>query len=482
MTATHRHFSMRTAVRCAQGGARLRGARSRRAFTLLEIVVTLGLLVLILALAWPIMQNQIAASALPESAARLRDTLFMARSHAMMENRRVRIRFAPNEQAPYIEIELDPVRFPGEWEAIGAAWAREPLLLGDVQVVAIESGRPVYLKPVSFDESTDKTEKDAEEEAKLEKRSGMDNTTGLDTYGTAVTMANEDIELDENRPLIIYEPNGSTDWATIKLAEIPLDQELTEDDNQLWVILDGRTGLAYVRDQVTEDQLADETFYVRRENLELPDLNDTSALAFGLNDPGSSGESGGGEMPGGGSGGMGSGGNPPAPPALGDIGAGFGPGDLGQLPAGGRGGDGRGGGRPGMGNGGNRPNRGEGDGRQGGGRGAGGDGRGGGGRGPGGEGRGGDGRGPRGEGGDGRGGPSKDGDVGGGKGGTGLTPSGQRNLTDDMEGSDLSREERDNINNALNDKKDEKKDGGRPPEEKPDDQADDNDNDNKNGG
>ncbi len=478
MTKAQRHIPLRSAVRRAPNVVRAgacRGARSRRAFTLLEIVVSLGLLVLILALAWPIMQNQIAASALPESAARLRDTLFMARSHAMMENRRVRIRFAPNEQVPYIEIELDPVRFPGEWEAISAAWAREPLLLGDVQVVMIESGRPVYLKPVSFDESTDKAEEDAEEEAKLEKRSGMDSTTGLDTYGTAVTMANEDIELDENRPLIIYEPNGSTDWATIKLAEIPLDQELTEEDNQLWVILDGRTGLAYVREQVTEDQLADETFYVRRENLELPDLNDTSALAFGLNDPGSSGGGGGGGsgMPSGGFGGVGGGGNPPMPPAMGGGGAGFGPGDLGQLPAGGRGGEGRGGDRPGMGNGGNRPNRGEGGGRPGEGRGPGGDGRGGDGRG--------DGRGPRGEGGDGRGGPSKDGDVGGGKGGTGLAPSGPRNLTDDMEGSGLSREERENISNALDDKKDEKKDDGRSPEEKPDDQADDNDNDNKNG-
>ncbi|HWL92875.1 MAG TPA: hypothetical protein VNT79_05020 [Phycisphaerae bacterium] len=374
-----------------------------------------------LALAWPMLQNQIAASAMPESAARMRDTLFLVRSYAMIENRRVRIRFAPEEQFPSIEIERDPIEHPGEWEAVDEAWVREPILLGDVQVHSIEAGRPIYLEPISFDESTDQAEEDLEEEQEDELEGGEDETTGFDATAPSITMMNEEIELDEHRPMIIYESDGSTDWATMRLTEVPLEKELTEEDNQLWVVLDGRTGLAYIREQVTEEQLADEEFYIKRENLEFPDDTSADDLAFGVQEEGeesggpAGGFGGGGGLQGGlqGAGGM---------PSLGAIQSGM-DGLAGEVDI------------PGRNNAGGRgPNPGD-------------------------------------LGAEDRGGPRTDGDV---KDGSRNPRSDQNDLGDDMDGSDLSKDERENIDEALNN------DNRNAGDQKPDDPSNGNANTNAN--
>lgn len=429
-----------------RGGCRAKTSR-RAGFTLIEILVAIFLLAILAGLSWPLLQNQIVASELPESAAQLRDTLFLARTEAMKENRRVRIRFAPNEQHPYFEIENDPIQFPGVWEPLEATWAQESPLLGDVHVHTIELGRPVFLKPISFDETTDSAQKDSD------KQEGNAKTSDSDVTIPAITSMNEDIEVDERRPIILFEPSGSTDWATLKVTKVALDHELMEDDPQHWIILDGRTGLAYLRDPVTEEQLADETFYVKRENLEMPTDADASDLAFALPDQAASASGGSGGS--GGAGGFGSGG---IGQGAGGLGAGGGrgmPGGAGPASPGGLSGlAGRGAGQIPNGIGAGRGNGGQG----GGGRG---EGRGQGGRGDGGQRGGGDGRGP----GDGRGGDrppmqdrggnrpdprgsggGKDGDTGGGKG----DQNGQTGLKEDLEQSNLTDEERDNIDNALN--------------------------------
>lgn len=395
--------------------------RGRSAFTLLELLIALSLLVLLATFAWPLMQNQITASAMPESAARTRDTLFLARAEAMREHRRVRIRFAPNEQQPYIEIESDPILHPGEWTPIKASWVSDKPLLDDVQVHTIEAGRPAYLTPISFDESTDEAQEDSEETQEQE------STEDFDATMPSATMANEDIELDENRPLILFGPDGSSEWATLKLSRAKLDVELKEEDLQTWVILDGRTGLAYIREQVTEEQLADEDFYIKRENLELPTETSPEELALGVQDPNAAG----GSQGGGGSQGIG-GFNTGGQPTGGRPGNVVGPGAIGNLPPGiqdqlgGGGGNKNGGGRGGM-NGGDRKGGGPGGDRDGG-------------RGP--DGRGPDGRGPRNAQGD------RADDVGGRKGDE--PADGSDDLKDDLEGSTLTDEERDNIDNALN--------------------------------
>ncbi len=249
-------------------------------FTLIEVVTVLGLLVLLAAIAWPIMENRITKAELPESAARVRDMLFMVRAESATEHRRYRIRFEPEQQHPLIEYEPDPILRPNEWEEVESAWAREAsdsLLLADVQVYEIRPGRPLYLEAISINDDPSTLLDEAEQELEDAEEAAEE---GFDTGSAQSALDEEDIEIDEDRPIILFEADGSTEWVTIVLTRVPLDEVLEEDSEQTWVVVDGRTGLASIRESVTEEQLADPEFYVQREKLEPPDTVDLNSLTF----------------------------------------------------------------------------------------------------------------------------------------------------------------------------------------------------------
>lgn len=259
-----------------------RPAGGVRAFTLLEVLIVLSLLVLMASFAWPAMESQIRATELPESADRVRSLLYMARCEAVMEHRRYRIRFEPESQQPLVEYEPDPIRRAGAFEPVPSDWAEEAKLLGDVQVHEVQLGRPIWTKPLSMTSDPDALEEEEEEEEALEEGFGEDDHQ-RDLFLRSIPL-NEDVEVDENRPMIVFEADGSCDWATLILARVDPAEELEEETPQLWVVLDGRTGLAFVRDQVTEEQLSDPEFFVEREKLELPDLLDIDNLSFEISE------------------------------------------------------------------------------------------------------------------------------------------------------------------------------------------------------
>jgi len=301
-----RHARQRERLRCCHArtgdgtGAEdgpARWVRARGAgFTLIEVVTVLGLLVLLASIAWPIMENRITKAELPESAARVRDMLFMVRAESAMEHRRYRVRFEPDQQYPFIEYEPEPILRPNEWEAVESAWARwagESLLLADVQVHGIRPGRPLYLEAISINDDPSTLMDEAEEALEDAEEAAED---GFDAGSALSAMSEDDIEIDEDRPIIVFEADGSTDWATLVLTRLPLDEVLEEEHEQIWVVLDGRTGLARIHELVTEEQLADPEFYVKREKLELPDRLDVDSLTFqvGGDEPVTSGDSSGG--------------------------------------------------------------------------------------------------------------------------------------------------------------------------------------------
>lgn len=255
-------------------------ARRNRApaFTLVEVLITLSLLVLLASIAWPAMQSQITASQLPESAERVRSALAMARCEAVMEHRRFRIRFAKGDQQPKIEYESDPINKPGVYEASTADWVHESLLLADVQVHDIQPGRPVYLQALSTTTDPDAARKQAEK-VQQDKQEREQLRAG---FGQGAQK--QETEDDPLRPAIIFEPDGSVDdWATLILARVRSEDTLEEDQPQTWIVLDGRTGLATVREKVTEEQLSDSKFYVQREKLELPKTANIDDLSFDIN-------------------------------------------------------------------------------------------------------------------------------------------------------------------------------------------------------
>lgn len=253
------------------------GARS--AFTLLEIVIVVSLLGLLAVLAWPTLSRQITGSELPESVSRLRSTLYMARSDAVLEHRRVRVRFPADQQQPLIEWEPDPILYPGMYEPLPKPWALEPVMLGDVQIHEVTIGRPVWTRPML-------TTDDAEEIAKEEEKRIADDEEEKrqrEEFLRGAKMSDSEEE-DDQRSTIVFEADGSTDWTVLIIARVLPEEELEETTEQAWLVLDGRTGLAYVREKVTEDQLADPEFYVDRQKLEPPDTADLDNLSFTIGD------------------------------------------------------------------------------------------------------------------------------------------------------------------------------------------------------
>jgi hypothetical protein len=201
-----------------------------------------------------------------------------------MEHRRFRIRFIKGEQQPKIEYESDPINKPGEYVASTADWVNEPLLLADVQVHDIQPGRPVYLQPLSTTTDPDSARKQAEK-AQQEKKDREQVRAG---FGNGPQK--QETEDDPLRPAIIFETDGSVnDWATLILARVKSEDTLEEDQPQKWIVLDGRTGLATVREKVTEEQLADAKFYVQREKLELPKTANIDDLSFNINNDATAG-------------------------------------------------------------------------------------------------------------------------------------------------------------------------------------------------
>jgi len=241
-----------------------------RAFTLLEILIVLSLLVLLALLAWPLMESQIRASDLPESAQRLRSTLIMARSTAVMEHRRVRVNFMTDEQQPVVEIEKDPIRLPGEWTAVTDAWTREPVMLGEVRVHRVAPGRPFFTRAVSKDADPSLLE----EEVK--------NFFEPDEEESQFDAENPDAGISSQ---VYFEADGSCDWATIIVAEVEPEKDLDEETPQRWIVLDGRTGLARLQDQIREEQVADAEFYLDRDKLEFPETTAVEDLRLTVGGP-----------------------------------------------------------------------------------------------------------------------------------------------------------------------------------------------------
>lgn len=265
-----------------------RRMNKRKGFTLLELLLVLALLVLLSAMAWPLMQSQMVAAELPESASRMRSLLYLTRSAAMLEHRRHRIRFSPKDQQPVVEIEYDPILEPGRYVPVDQDWALEPALLEDVQVHRVHPGRPAYLRPVSASEG-EAVDPLAVEPVAEEPVSGVESTAAKFQAARSDGLGGQEAEIDERRPLILFEADGSTEWATLVLSRMPPEEELPEDEDQVWVVLDGRTGLATFRDAVTQAQLDDPTFYVQREKLELPETS-IDDLTLSIENPGGSAE------------------------------------------------------------------------------------------------------------------------------------------------------------------------------------------------
>lgn len=214
---------------------------SAPAYTLLEVVLVMGLLVLISAIALPNFYNQFARDQLPTSAEQLRALITLTRANAAFDGKRYRIRFPREEeedalgtsQQPIIERESDPIERPEEFLPVNANWAIGQTLLASVRCAEVRLGKP------TIDDIRRRRESATTE---------LDKTFQSREQGE---------QFDREFPPVYIEPDGTSDWAMFTLTEASKDVPLNEIhlNRSIDVIVDGLSGLCWLQRPFYDEEL-----------------------------------------------------------------------------------------------------------------------------------------------------------------------------------------------------------------------------------
>ena len=217
---------------------------ARRGFTLLELMLVLGMLALLAVFVVPNLRSPIERSYLPESGERLRALITLTRANAMLDGLRYRMRFLDESDEqwdklsdhdrlqPLIEFEFDPIKQPWEFFPVKASWATPDTFLGEVWCYELRFGEPTF-----EDVLAELEDQEFEDERELKEKLG----------------------LEEDDPwVLIFEPDGTSEWMTFRLIDVPyedFDQAGMAEYRQMDVILDGRLGMVFLQRPLSEDEM-----------------------------------------------------------------------------------------------------------------------------------------------------------------------------------------------------------------------------------
>lgn len=213
----------------------------RSAYTLLEIVLVAGLLVLIASLTVPRLTHLLEREELTGSARQLRSLVTLVRAHAAWDGKRYRIRFPEDQETdplggtrqPIIEREDDPLEKPEQFVTVEDPWALGTTLLKDTWVAEVRLGRPTIEELQRLRESRSEIESVLEREF-------------------------EDVEhFEALRPPLIIEADGTSDWVVFVLTQAPRDTDIEalKEHKRIELIVDGMTGLAWMQRPFYDEEL-----------------------------------------------------------------------------------------------------------------------------------------------------------------------------------------------------------------------------------
>ncbi len=241
--------SYREALRCCRvswpGGWAVSGGEMRysgivrRAFTLVELLLVIVLLGLLAGLAMPNLGDEMRRRSLTESADRLRSLIVMSHARAIRDGVRYRIQFPgtvdPNDRDAQKEIDIpietlqpemlkqsDPLRYPEDFGGIELPWKGMAILQPGTRCVAVLPGKPDFTI-----------------------------TGDSPLAGPQIGEAQQVFV-----PLTLY-PDGTADWVTFVLTDLPFDAEINREDAPriLNVIVDGRTGQVWVQRALRREEV-----------------------------------------------------------------------------------------------------------------------------------------------------------------------------------------------------------------------------------
>jgi hypothetical protein len=211
------------------------------------MLMALALLALLAAFLMPDYLREMEEAKLANAADQFRSVIYLTRTHAMLDGKRYRIRFVDidlydgefeldeiTSRQPVIERESDDPETYGEFLRVTEPWAQGVTLHPGIRCDGVRIGRPVFR-----DELEAALEGDFEEEEEEELFESEDSLY----------------------PELVFEPDGTCDWATIVLTDAPEDISYEDvfsdaelDAEFLEVIVDGRTGQAWIQRFLTEDE------------------------------------------------------------------------------------------------------------------------------------------------------------------------------------------------------------------------------------
>lgn len=213
----------------------------RCGFTLLELLLVVGLVAAVAAFVIPNFARQIKGEALPTSANQLRSLLTLVAANASFDGKRYRIRFPTDDetdplggnQQPLIERENDPIRDPEVFDLVTAPWAIGDTLIGDIRCAEVRLQRPTIQKLQD-----------------LQNRGGEEIS---DVFADREEMK----DFGPLFPPLYFEPDGTTEWAVFVVTDAPsgVQYDELEDYKRIEVILEGQTGFCWLQRPLYEAEL-----------------------------------------------------------------------------------------------------------------------------------------------------------------------------------------------------------------------------------
>jgi len=211
----------------------------RHGFTLVELLLVVGLMATIAAIAIPNFAKQIRGEELPASANQTLLTIVAA--NASFDGKRYRIRFPIEDetdplggkQQPLIERENDPIREPEVFELVTDSWAIGNTLLGNIRCAEVRLERPTIQT--------------------LQELQDRGTTEVAD-----VQADREDLkDFDPLFPPLHIEPDGTSEWAVFVLTDAPPKAQYDELENfkRIEVILEGQTGFCWLQRPLYKTEL-----------------------------------------------------------------------------------------------------------------------------------------------------------------------------------------------------------------------------------
>ncbi|MFQ5493909.1 MAG: Tfp pilus assembly protein FimT/FimU, partial [Phycisphaerae bacterium] len=213
----------------------------RRGFTLLELILVMGILITISAMAIPNILSEIRQDRLPRSARQLRSLVMLVRAHAAFDGKRLQIRFPRKDELdtpggdlqPRVEREDDPIQEPEVFNLVTDSWAIGNVLMEGVWCAQVIEGRPTI---AGIRDRRDRVAEQIED---------------------VLREASREDQYEPERPPLVMNPDGSSEWVTFVLTTAPRDIKLDKLENypRIDLIVEGLTGLAWLQRPFYDEEL-----------------------------------------------------------------------------------------------------------------------------------------------------------------------------------------------------------------------------------